>query len=202
MWALEPKLDGWRAVVYVEDGQVDVRTRRGRAIADKVPELAGLCGQIGRSCVLDGELVTGAGLPWEFYRLAPRLARRGDNLTHARRLTFVAFDLLWLDDTPIISQPYTERRRLLEDLGLDGSAWATIATFVQPVTDVMDACTALGLEGMVAKRTDSRYRPGTRCDDWLKVKTAAWYATHAPRRIDERAITGARYRIGSADEGY
>jgi ATP-dependent DNA ligase len=37
---------------------------------------------------------------------------------------------------------------------------------------------------MVAKRTDSRYRPGVRSDSWLKVKTAAWYATHAPKRID------------------
>ena len=51
MWALEPKLDGLRALVYVEEGQVDVRTRNGRAIADKVPELAGLCEQMsGRVC--------------------------------------------------------------------------------------------------------------------------------------------------------
>jgi bifunctional non-homologous end joining protein LigD len=50
----------------------------------------------------------------------------------------------------------------------------------------MAACSTLGLEGMVAKRTDSPYRPGVRSDDWLKLKTADWRAVHAPRRIDAR----------------
>ena len=48
----------------------------------------------------------------------------------------------------------------------------------------MEARASLGLEGKVAKRTDSPYRPGVRSDDWLKLKTADWRAVHAPRRID------------------
>jgi len=44
-WALEPKLDGWRALFYIEDGRIDVRTRRGRSITERVPELAGLADQ-------------------------------------------------------------------------------------------------------------------------------------------------------------
>jgi ATP-dependent DNA ligase len=56
-WALEPKLDGWRALVYVENGRVEVRTRRGRSITEQVPELASLAAAVGRPCVLDGELV-------------------------------------------------------------------------------------------------------------------------------------------------
>jgi bifunctional non-homologous end joining protein LigD len=47
----------------------------------------------------------------------------------------------------------------------------------------MEACVSLGLEGMVAKRTDSPYRPGVRSDDWLKLKTADRRAVHAPTRI-------------------
>jgi ATP-dependent DNA ligase len=62
LWALEPKLDGWRALVYVEDSQIDVRTRNGRAIADKVSELADLWAQIGRRCVLDGRVCSTASL--------------------------------------------------------------------------------------------------------------------------------------------
>jgi len=51
MWALEPKLDGWRALVYVEDGQVEVQTRRGRSITEQVPELAALGEHLaGRAC--------------------------------------------------------------------------------------------------------------------------------------------------------
>ncbi len=185
-WALEPKLDGWRALVYVEDVQVEVRTRRGRAITEQVPELAGLAEHVGRRCVLDGELVAGAGRPWDFYRVAPRLARRSDHLGNARQLTFVAFDLLWLDDGSTTRLSYTERRQLLEGLDVGGPAWATVGSFDEPVDDVMEACASLGLEGMVAKRVDSPYRPGVRSDDWLKLKTADWHAVHAPRRIDAR----------------
>jgi bifunctional non-homologous end joining protein LigD len=183
-WALEPKLDGWRALVYVEDGQVEVRTRRGRSITEQVPELAGLAEHIGRACVLDGELVAGAGRPWDFYRLAPRLACRADRFANARRVTFVAFDVLWLDDGLVTALPYARRRQLLEGLALAGPASATVGSFDEPVDDVMEACVSLGLEGMVAKRTDSPYRPGVRSDDWLKLKTADWRAVHAPRRID------------------
>jgi ATP-dependent DNA ligase len=85
-WALEPKLDGWRALVYVG---VEVRTRLGRAITEQVPELAE---HVGTPRVHDSELVAGAGRPWDFYPVAPRLARRADRLAHAGRLTFVAVD--------------------------------------------------------------------------------------------------------------
>jgi bifunctional non-homologous end joining protein LigD len=185
-WVLEPKLDGWRALVYVEGGRVDVRTRRGRSITGQVPELAGLAEHVHRPCVLDGELVVGAGRPWDFYRVAPRLARRGDRLANARRLTFVAFDVLWLDDGPTTALPYAERHPLLEDLDVAGPAWATVGSFDGPVDEVMAACASLGLEGMVAKRTDSPYRPGVRSEDWLKLKTGDWLAVHAPKRIDAR----------------
>ena len=185
-WALEPKPDGWRALVYTEDGQVEVRTRRGRSITKQVPELAGLADHLGRPCVLDGELVAGAGRPWDLYRVAPRLARRREHLASARRLTFVAFDVLWLDDGTVTALPYAERRPLLEGLDVAGPAWATVGSFDEPVDEVMEACASLGLEGVVAKRTDSPYRPGVRSEDWLKLKTADWRAVHAPRRIDAR----------------
>jgi ATP-dependent DNA ligase len=61
--AFEPMLDGWRALAYVGEGRLTLRTRRGRTITDQVPELDGLPEQIRQCCVLDGELVTGAGLP-------------------------------------------------------------------------------------------------------------------------------------------
>jgi len=136
--------------------------------------------------MLDGELVAGAGRPWDFYRVAPRLARRRDHIAHAERLTFVAFDVLWLDDGPTFLLPYAGRRQFLEGLAVAGPAWATVGSFDEPVDDVMEACASLGLEGVVAKRTDSPYRPGVRPDDWLKLKAADWRAVHAPRRIDAR----------------
>jgi len=125
--------------------------------------------------------VVGSGQPGDFYRLAGRLARRPDRLG-APSLTFVIFDVLWHADAATIKLPYRERRRLLEALALGGPGWATVPAFEDDVRALMDACDALHLEGMVAKRVDSPYRPGRRSTDWLKLKTAEWKAVHAPLR--------------------
>ena len=75
-WAFEPKLDGWRAMVYV-DGAVTVRTRTGRNVSAALPELKPLADALeGRRAVLDGELVARQGRAWDFYRLGPRLNAR------------------------------------------------------------------------------------------------------------------------------
>src|SRR3954453_1009701 len=86
-WAIEPKLDGWRALVYV-DGGVRVRTRRGRDVTASLPELAGLAEQVPDGTVLDGELVAGAGRGVDFYAVRPSMAAR----RRRTPLTFVAFD--------------------------------------------------------------------------------------------------------------
>ena len=101
-WAFEPKLDGWRVLVYV-DHSVDIRTRSGRSITSAVPELAGIGEALGgRRAILDGELVAGQGRPDDFYRLAPRLAARRPAALRrwldTAPLTLVAFDVLHLDD--------------------------------------------------------------------------------------------------------
>jgi bifunctional non-homologous end joining protein LigD len=116
-WAAEPKLDGWRAIVVVDPalpGGVSVRTRRGHTITDQVPGLGAPAG-LGRRLVLDGELVAGAGTASDFYGLLPHLVGRRHAGTPAA-VSFWAFDLLWVDDQPLLDQPYLERRRRLEEL--------------------------------------------------------------------------------------
>jgi bifunctional non-homologous end joining protein LigD len=176
-WVLEPKFDGWRTIVAVCD-DVRVWTRAGHELTDRLPELAPLadcCG--GATVVLDGELVAGQGRAADFYGLLPRVA------AHRRRepLTFVAFDVLAFDG-PVIDQPYAQRRALLDRLAVHGPAWCTVPQLHGTVTDGLNACAEHDVEGIVAKRSDSPYRPGERSCDWLKVKTADWRASHAPRR--------------------
>jgi bifunctional non-homologous end joining protein LigD len=107
-WVVEPKLDGWRAMVQVTD-RVTVRTRNGRDITDRLPELNALLSVLeGHSALLDGELVAGEGLPGDFYRLGPGLSSPRPKTN----VTFAAFDLLDLDGEPLIGLPYTERRAI------------------------------------------------------------------------------------------
>ncbi|GAC1600644.1 MAG: hypothetical protein NVS3B21_27830 [Acidimicrobiales bacterium] len=137
---------------------------------------------LGRRCILDGELVAGAGLPEDFYALGGRMARRGDRLAGAVPITFVAFDVLWLDSSATTTLSYRECRAILEGLNLTGDGWATVCAFDGYSTDLLGACAELGLEGLIAKRVDAPYRPGKRSDDWVKIKTSTWKVQHARRR--------------------
>jgi bifunctional non-homologous end joining protein LigD len=93
-WNVEVKLDGWRAIVGVSGEGYQVRTRRGRSIGERLPELRALTA-LGIEAVLDGELIAGAGRPAEFYELAGAMAgRRRD-----RPVCFVAFNVLRLNGT-------------------------------------------------------------------------------------------------------
>jgi bifunctional non-homologous end joining protein LigD len=177
-WAVEPKLDGWRTLVYV-DGGLRVRTRRGRVVTESVPELTKLLDAVPDGTVLDGELVAGQGRASDFYRLGPQMARRR---RPAIGLTFVAFDVLHLAGEDTTQLPWRQRRRLLEILELQGPAWCTVTTLEEEPEAVLTAAAEHELEGLVLKRADSRYEPGRRSRSWLKMKTADWRALHEPMR--------------------
>jgi bifunctional non-homologous end joining protein LigD len=182
-WAAEPKLDGWRAIVVVDPGLPDgisVRTRRGHAITSAVPGIAALAG-LGQRVVLDGELVAGAGTAGDFYGLLPRMVGRRHPGPPAP-VSFWAFDLLWVDGEPLLDRPYVERRQRLEELRLSGPC-GVLPRFPGPdATDLLAACAAHDVEGIVLKRLRSIYRPGERTRHWRKLKTPDWSAVHRPRR--------------------
>jgi bifunctional non-homologous end joining protein LigD len=102
------------------------------------------------------------------------------------------FEVLHLDGRSTKGLPYARRRELLEELVLDGPAWRTPASLVVERGDEVVARVAeLGLEGVVAKRRDSRYLPGRRTTSWVK---------HKVRREEQLAVTGVRRtRAGAVD---
>jgi bifunctional non-homologous end joining protein LigD len=176
-WAIEPKLDGWRAMVTIEGG-VRVRTRRGRDVTASLPELAPLGDQVPDGTVLDGELVAGQGRSIDFYSVGPSMMAR----RRQAALCFVAFDLPYVVGEATTDLAYRDRRRLLEALGFEGPAWCTVASFNAEAGDVLAECERLNLEGLVAKRLDSRYEAGKRSAHWRKMKCSAWRENHGPRR--------------------
>jgi bifunctional non-homologous end joining protein LigD len=189
-WSFEVKWDGWRALVCV-DGGLKVRTRSGRQVSDSLPELASLVDALGgRSAILDGELVACPDGVVDFYALAPRMLHSGRMASWAARelpVTFVAFDLLHLDGEDLTSRPLVERKGLLDELQLVGSSWATNGWYEDGET-LFDVCAQLGHEGVVAKRLDSPYVPGTRTRTWLKRKTDTWKRVQGPLRRPREAV--------------
>jgi bifunctional non-homologous end joining protein LigD len=178
-WAFEVKWDGVRAIASWRAGRLRIESRNLNDVSARYPELRALGRQLGsREAVLDGEIVAfdEQGRP-SFGRLQRRMHVTSESA--ARRLaqqvpaTYVIFDVLYLDGRSTMELPYRERRALLEQLGLAGSAWQAPAPYLGDGRDFLNVSTAHGLEGIVAKRLDSPYRPGERSAAWLKLKNLA-----------------------------
>jgi DNA ligase D-like protein (predicted ligase) len=170
-WAFEPKWDGYRALGHVVGRELALRSRNGVDMAGWFPELAGLAGALGdHAGVLDGEVVAfdADGRP-SFEALQQRMAGRVGRRRGAA-VAYLVFDLLWMDGRLLTGLPYVERRRLLEDLEVAGPAWQTVESFPGTGTALLVATREQGLEGVVAKRLQSRYVPGRRTRNWLKTK--------------------------------
>jgi bifunctional non-homologous end joining protein LigD len=163
-WAFELKLDGFRAIVCTEDG-LRVRSRRGWNMTSRLPELAAMPPGL----VLDGELVAfnGDGAPhW------PLLCERVLHGNRSIPITFVAFDLLAVDGHDVMTNPWEQRRALLEGIWVD-SPVARLADVFDDGNVLFDAVVQHGVEGIVAKRLTGSYRPGYR--GWIKVKNPTYW---------------------------
>lgn len=183
-WVAQPKLDGFRALVYCCDGELTVRTRTGRDITASLPELAGLPAALGgRNVVLDAELVLG-GDPRSFYSIAGAVSARFPEARAAEKpLSLACFDVLY-DGADIRALPYRARREVLLDLELAGPAWCTVPSYsATDLPELFAVVTEMGLEGLVLKELDSHYLEG-RSKWWVKVKTAEWKHDHSARRHD------------------
>lgn len=178
-WLYEIKWDGMRLVVTVEPGisgpSVRLTSANGKDATASYPELVGLGRALGvRSAVLDGEVVAfDAGGRPDFGRLQQRMhvtnPRQAAERAAAVPAVLLLFDLLALDGHDVTARPLVERRHLLESLVEPGPHWQVPAVHDDGGA-LFEAATAADLEGIVAKRRDSIYRPGTRTREWVKVK--------------------------------
>jgi bifunctional non-homologous end joining protein LigD len=175
-WGYEIKWDGVRAIAFSEPGRLRFQARSGTDITGRYPELSKLNRALSsHSAILDGEVVAFGedGRP-SFEALQRRMhvtsessARR---LAKALPVTYVIFDLLWLDGHSLMAQPYSERRELLKSLALDGDRWRVPEHVVGNGAQVLAVSADQGLEGVIAKRLDCPYEPGRRANGWVKVK--------------------------------
>ena len=175
----EPKWDGFRAIVRIADGTCEIGSRGSKMLTRYFPELVdALLENLPERCVLDGELVVRQGehgaerLDWEALsqRIHPAESRIR-LLAGQTPSSFVAFDLLAIDDNDLTSVPFSERRKALEGIG---EAFSAPVHLSQVTHDVELARRWLvefegaGLDGVVAKPLAAGYEPNKR--RMLKVK--------------------------------
>jgi bifunctional non-homologous end joining protein LigD len=174
-WAYEMIWSGERAFVIVEGGRARVVTANGADVTATYPELRAIGPSLGsRTCVVDGEIVAldSAGRP-----NAARLRRRRDatGAAEIRRaaadspITYFAYDVLYLDGHDARALPYSERRALLDGMGLHGPHWTVPPAIPDDGKEALATSRSLGLTGVVAKRVDSPYEPGRRSPLWRVV---------------------------------
>jgi bifunctional non-homologous end joining protein LigD len=174
-WLWEPKLDGYRVLVFAGERGVRLQSRRGQDYTRAFPRLAAeLAQQAVPGTVLDGEIVAldASGAP-SFNALQNRVGLKTTReLAEADARTpavFYAFDLLQFAGVDLMRRPYAERRRYLAQCLLP----SPLVQLVHATDDgvaLHDAALASGFEGVVGKRKDSRYEPGRRSGAWIKVK--------------------------------
>jgi bifunctional non-homologous end joining protein LigD len=165
-WAFEIKWDGYRTIVHIADGTVRLQSTAGHDVTTRWPEFEHLADSVNAgSAILDGELVVFGDEGRPSFELAQRSGVGSD-----RQAVIQFFDVLQIEGNDTIDLPYLDRRRLLEQLVEPGDNWTVPSFRLGDGLALVAATAEQGLEGVIAKRVDSRYRPGARTKDWRKIK--------------------------------
>jgi bifunctional non-homologous end joining protein LigD len=162
-WLFEAKWDGYRTITYVVNGDAELRTRKDQDYTERFAAVAGAIPRALRTsnCVLDGEVCAID----ENGRTSFSAMQKG-----GYPLVYYVFDLLELEGEPLIDLPFIERRERLEEILDRRNKTVQLSEAFEDGRALEQAALKQGLEGVMAKRAESRYEPGKRSRDWLKVK--------------------------------
>jgi ATP-dependent DNA ligase len=174
-WLFEPKWDGFRAIVFRDGHEVYTQSRDLKPLDRYFPELADpLRTALPERCVLDGEVVIANDGSLDFGALLLRIhpaTSRVKTLAEATPASFVAWDLLAIDDEDLRNTPLAERRARLDALLREAQPPVHLSPSTldrATAADWFDRFEGAGLDGVVAKRLDGVYQPGKRA--MLKIK--------------------------------
>jgi bifunctional non-homologous end joining protein LigD len=149
---------------YIDDGAVRLISRRGNDLTRLCPAVSIVGKSVTGPAVLDGEIVAFRDGQLSFEALQTATRRQAG----VNDVAFLAFDLLWFRGVSQLDMAYADRRARLEALDFDPPVW--LSPRFDDGKALFDQTLRQGYEGVVAKRTSSRYRPGVRTRDWIKTK--------------------------------
>jgi len=172
-WIYELKLDGIRCIAYLGEN-TELRNKRNDRLLPKVPELSDIHQQVKDRCILDGELVIlKNGVP-DFFELQRRVLMSNHfKIQLASKqfpASFVAFDILYKKDTQITDLPLLERKEILADTVIENPKLAISRWIPEKGVELFTAAKQQELEGVIAKKNNSKYYFDKRTKDWIKFK--------------------------------
>ncbi|HHV59366.1 MAG TPA: ATP-dependent DNA ligase [Clostridiaceae bacterium] len=170
----EIKWDGIRCLAYIDEKTV-LKSRNNRDITFEYPEFEGLSGLVNNHpVILDGEIVVMKnGMP-SFHEWQKRSSIKDRNklirIAQTNPATYVVFDIVYSKGRELLSIPLKERKDILQDTVINSKTMVVSDYIFDKGIEFYNAAVSRGLEGVVAKKTDSPYVPGKRTNYWLKFK--------------------------------
>ncbi len=165
-WLYEVKWDGYRAIAYINNGEAELASRNNKSFNERFYPVFNSLQQWKIKAVIDGEIVVinEKGVS-DFSNLQNwRSESDGD-------LVFYMFDILWMDGNDLMNLSLTERREILKSITPPKKNIRISETFDTGATEFFEVAKQLKLEGIIAKKANSKYYPGQRSKEWLKIKT-------------------------------
>jgi len=170
----ELKLDGHRCTAYLDKDMTDLRNKRDDKLISKFPELSFIYKQARQKCILDGELIVVVDGRPDFFEIQRRSVISNTfkiQLASCKLpATFTAFDILYYKDHSVIDLPLMERKKLLEKVIIENERIAISRYIEERGIEFYQLAEQNELEGIVAKRKDSKYYFDKRTKDWIKIK--------------------------------
>jgi bifunctional non-homologous end joining protein LigD len=164
-WSYQLKLDGYRAIAFKSGGTVRLRSRNDNDFTDRYPTVVRGLAKMPNETVIDGEVVAldDGGRP-SFNAL--------QNFTPGMSIVYYVFDVLMLDGRDVMGETFETRQHVLEQkvLPLLAEPVRYTGELKAGLRDLIHSVKAQGLEGLVAKRRNSKYEPGVRSGAWMKMR--------------------------------
>jgi bifunctional non-homologous end joining protein LigD len=164
-WLYEVKWDGYRALAFIEKNKVDLLSRNQKSFNEKFYPLIPALRDQKMNAILDGEIVVVNESGVSDFGALQNWRSEDDG-----EIRLYLFDILWLDGKDLTSLPLIERRQILKSVITETETIRMSENFGDSATQFIEVARQMGLEGIIAKKVDSIYKPGDRSKDWLKIK--------------------------------
>lgn len=173
-YIFELKLDGIRSIVYLDQAGVEIRNKRNVHLNATYPELTKIHRQIKKRCILDGEIFCMRDGRPDFFEVKRRsLMSNAVKIQVAMNklpVTFTAYDILYVGDEQITNKPLMERKAILQEIVMENERISISRYVSNNGIDLYNLTVEKGLEGIVAKKKDSKYYIGKTTKEWIKIK--------------------------------
>jgi len=164
-WEFEVKWDGYRAIAFIDRSFHELRSRNNKSFAGKYYPVFEAIKKWDTRAVIDGEIVVARQNGISSFKDLQDWRSEADG-----QLLYYVFDVLWLDGVNLTGLPLQERKTILRALIPESDIIQIGYSVTGKGKEFYNASRQLGLEGIIAKRSDSRYFPGERTRNWLKIK--------------------------------